>query len=416
MNEQVTSPGGNGPSGDCTPLPPNLLGDVERVRGIPIIERILDVCCRVGGMRFAAVARVGERRWVACSVADRLEFGLRPGGELELETTLCHEVVGNDTEIFIDDAASDARYADHPCPRHYGFRSYVSVPIRLSDGTPFGTLCALDPEPSRVRERGVPELFRLFADLIASRVESDLRVERSETALADERERSRLHEELIAVLGHDLRNPLASIDANAQLIDAIATDESTREPANTILRSVHRMAELIANLLDFARGRLGDGLELERRASDGLDDQLLQVIDELRVAHPDHRIDTRIDVDDAFLCDPDRVAQLLSNLVGNALLHGSAEQPIEIDARSDAESFRLSVSNGGEPIPEPVRAQLFQPFRRSNGVDSDRGALAGLGLGLHIAHEIALAHGGTLSVDSDERRTRFLFSMPIESA
>ena len=380
------------------------------------MERLLELCCSIGGMRFAAVARVDDAHWIACSTVDRLGFGLEPGDELPLDTTLCHEVVGADAEILIDDVESDPHYAMHPCPARYGFRSYVSVPIRLADGTLFGTLCALDPIPSTVRGGGVPELFRLFADLIASYLDADLKLERSESALADERERSRLREELIAVLGHDLRNPLASIDANAQLIDALADDEGTREPANTIMRSVHRMAELIANLLDYARGRLGDGLELERRSSDGLDAQLRQVIDELRIAHPSRHIVTRVDIDDTFVCDPDRVAQLLSNLVGNALLHGSADQPIEIEAVSDAEAFRLSVSNGGDPIPESIRAQLFQPFRRATPSDADHGALGGLGLGLHIAHEIALAHRGTLSVESDDWRTRFVFRMPLAAA
>lgn len=288
------------------------------------------------------------------------------------------------------------------------------MPIRLADGGTFGTLCALDPDPKRLEAAGARELFRLFADLIATHLETDRRLRTSETALAGEIERSRLREELIAVLGHDLRNPLASIDANAQLIDVLADDESTREPANTIMRSVHRMAELIANLLDFARGRLGDGLELDRRSSDGLADQLHQVIEELRITHPSRSIDTRIEIVQRFVCDPDRIAQLLSNLVGNALLHGAPEQPVEIEVSSGGGEFRLSVANGGKPIPESVRAQLFQPFRRPNGPGTDHGALGGLGLGLHIAREIALAHGGTLSVESDDRRTRFVLLMPCE--
>lgn len=123
-------------------LPENLAQDVAAVQSIPSVTNILDVVCRITGMRFAAVARVTEAHWVACSVQDNLAFGLVAGGELKLESTICHEVRGQREAVVIDDVTADARWARHHTPAQYGFRSYISVPITLPDGEFFGTLCA----------------------------------------------------------------------------------------------------------------------------------------------------------------------------------------------------------------------------------------------------------------------------------
>ncbi len=106
--------------------------------------------------------------------------------------------------------------------------------------------------------------------------------------------------------------------------------------------------------------------------------------------------------------DPARITQLFSNLIGNALTYGAKGEPISVSAVSEAETFELCVSNHGEPIPAAALERLFQPFYRS-AVSQNR---EGLGLGLYIAHEIAIAHGGTLEVDSDARQTCFTFRMP----
>lgn len=102
---------------------------------------------RVTGMGFAAIARVTGERWVACSVKDDIAFGLEPGGELKLETTICHEIRESRQAVIIPDIATDAVYRTHHTPALYGFRSYISFPILLPDGRFFGTLCAIDPEP-----------------------------------------------------------------------------------------------------------------------------------------------------------------------------------------------------------------------------------------------------------------------------
>jgi GAF domain-containing protein len=120
---------------------------VEAIAQISVVPTILDVVCKATGMRFAAVARVTADRWIACSVRDEIAFGLQPGGELKIETTICNEIREHRQAVIIDNVAEDLVYARHHTPAIYGLRSYISVPILLADGTFFGTLCAIDTVP-----------------------------------------------------------------------------------------------------------------------------------------------------------------------------------------------------------------------------------------------------------------------------
>ena len=133
----------------------NSLADVEAIRRIPAVPTILDVVCRTTGMGFAAVARVTEHRWIVCSVKDEIAFGLQPGSELKVETTICHEVRERRDPVIINHAAEDEVYGFHPTPIMYGFQSYISVPILLPNGSFFGTLCAIDPKPRMLNTREV---------------------------------------------------------------------------------------------------------------------------------------------------------------------------------------------------------------------------------------------------------------------
>ena len=128
----------------------DLSADIERVSRIAAVPTILEVVCRTTGMGFAAVARVTEDRWIACGVLDETDFGLRPGGELKVETTICHEIQSSREPVIINNAAEDEVYRKHPAAALYGFQSYISVPIILADGSFFGTLCAIDRFPARL--------------------------------------------------------------------------------------------------------------------------------------------------------------------------------------------------------------------------------------------------------------------------
>jgi hypothetical protein len=150
--------------------------DILAIGGIPAVPTILELVCRTTGMGFAAVARVTEDRWVACEVHDKIGFGLEPGGELKVETTICSEIRRDGIEVIIDQVSADETYSRHPTPALYGFESYISVPIRLPNGTFFGTLCAIDPKPARVNTPEIVGVFRMFAELIGFHLDAHRRV------------------------------------------------------------------------------------------------------------------------------------------------------------------------------------------------------------------------------------------------
>src|SRR5258706_2573439 len=386
----------------------DLRADIAAVQGIAAVPRILEVVCQSTGMGFAAVARVTEQRWVCCAVRDEIEFGLTPGGELEVETTLCHEIRQSHEAVVIDNVAEDAAYCGHHTPAKYGFQSYISMPIILADGTFFGTLCAIDPRPSRLSARHPIGMFRLFAELIAIHLEAADRLAASEARLLSERETSELREQFIAVLGHDLRNPLASIAAGTRILTKGDSKEAKNEILGLMQKSVARMSALIDNVLDFARGRLGSGITL-KRSPQSLQSVLNQVIAELRASSPDRNIETIFDLTQPVDCDGGRIAQLFSNLLGNAVAQGAAERPIRVSAPPRDGEFELSVANSGEPIPSEAMDRLFQPFYRL----AEQGSQQGLGLGPYIASEIPRAHGGIIDVNSSPQETRFTFRMPL---
>ena len=199
-------------------LSEDLKADVSDVQRVRAVSSILEVVCRVTGIGFAAVARVTEDRWIACAVKDDIAFGLKPGGELKVETTICNEIRQSGQEVVIDHVAEDPSFCRHPTPAMYGFQSYISVPIVRSNGAFFGTLCAIDPRPIKLRTPEIIGMFKLFAELISLHLDNLDRLSRSEATLADVNKEAALREEFIAVLGHDLRNPLASIKAGIDLV------------------------------------------------------------------------------------------------------------------------------------------------------------------------------------------------------
>jgi sigma-B regulation protein RsbU (phosphoserine phosphatase) len=229
--------------------------------------------------------------------------------------------------------------------------------------------------------------------------------------LATERETAELREQFIAVLGHDLRNPLAAISAGARILQRSGALQQHKElrVLDMINTTVTRMSDLIDNVLDFARGRLGGGITLSRAANRPLGPVLEQVVDELRTASPRRVIETNLEIAAPVNCDRTRIGQLASNLIGNALTHGAPDQPVRVGAKTEGGEFKLWVANAGEPIPAAAMGKLFEPFFRGDVRDSRRG----LGLGLHIASQIAQAHGGRIDVTSTPDETRFVFTMPL---
>ncbi len=231
-------------------------------------------------------------------------------------------------------------------------------------------------------------------------------------ALQLSKEAALIRDQLIAVLGHDLRNPLAAIASANRMMRREVQSETTLELLDAAQGAVDRMAALIDDIMDFARSQLGQGISVDRRTTVPLKPALEQAVKEIELAHPGTQIETEFDFADPLSCDAARIAQLLSNLLANAVTHGDARKPIQVRAEDREGAFVLSVANSGPPIPKRALKMLFQPFFRTRMEESQRG----LGLGLYIATEIAKAHGGALTVSSDADETVFTFEIPRSQA
>ena len=220
---------------------------------------------------------------------------------------------------------------------------------------------------------------------------------------ADFEANERFRELFIAVLGHDLRDPLAAIMGGAQLMMRRGglTPDQTRV-LERITHSATRMARLTSEVMDFTRSRLGGGLVLNRNEV-LFHDIVRAVIADLQASHPSCEIRLMTDGPGDGAWDGDRLSQVVWNLIGNALVHGG-QQPVDVRVVGNEQSLRFEVHNGGAPIAPELLPIIFDPFRRAGDV----GRSHGLGLGLYIAQQIVHAHGGTLTVESTaERGTTF---------
>lgn len=390
-------------------MPDSLSRHVKEIQSIAAVPRMLETVAALTGLRFVCIAHVTASSWTTCAVYDQLGFGLVPGAQLDVTTTLCEEVRDTREAVIIDSVRDSDCYRDHHTPRIYGFQSYFSIPIFRPDGFYFGTLCGLDPEPARLSEGAIVPALTLFAELVSRQLETERSLRETTSALLSERETAELREQFIAVLGHDLRTPLGAILAGAELLARRHNDPVTRQVVERMRSSTLRMAGLVDNVVDFTRGRMGSGLALDLSRHDDVDRVLEQVVDELRGAYPARAIDSSIARGIALRCDPPRLAQLLSNLLKNALVHGDPAQPVEVRAGIDGAGFVLEVSNTGPQLGPDIIDQLFKPYWRAISRPGDEG----LGLGLYIVDQIARGHGGALGVVSEGGHTTFTFSMPV---
>jgi two-component system, sensor histidine kinase and response regulator len=219
----------------------------------------------------------------------------------------------------------------------------------------------------------------------------------------------RLNEMFTALLAHDLRNPLSAILASAELLHRRSDDGLTQEAAARIASSGKRMSHLIEDMLDLARARLAGGIVVKREPTD-FRALVERVVREHRATAPQRRIETDYRGDFSGSWDTDRVAQVASNLIGNALKHGDPDAPVEVQLDgTEHEAVVLCVANKGTIAPE-LSEHLFDPFR---GGQRAAGRSEGLGLGLYIVYQIVKAHCGRVEVQSGtDNRTTFRVSVP----
>lgn len=230
----------------------------------------------------------------------------------------------------------------------------------------------------------------------------------------EEREQEALfRERFIGVLGHDLGNPLAAIRlSTSNLLRRQNLPGDLRRSLQRIDASAERMTRLVGQLLDFSRARMAGGIPIFRRAVE-MQEICEHVISELEVAYPERRIVLEVRGTTAGLWDGERLGQVLSNLIANALEHSPPETDVVVTLLDEGETQRAEVHNGGAPIPEALRAHIFEPFRGSKRSQPGAARQAGLGLGLYIVREVVVGHGGQVEVHSTlEEGTRFILTLP----
>lgn len=211
-------------------------------------------------------------------------------------------------------------------------------------------------------------------------------------------------ERFMGMLAHDLRQPLNAIATAAHAMQAAAPQAARFFGVQQ--RAVERMTRMIDELLDFTRNRPESGMPLQREPLN-LADTVRNVIEEIRMAHADRRLELSVEGSCTGCWDPDRLVQVCTNLVVNALEHSAKTSPVQLRLVGDDENVMLRVSNVGPVIPLELQRTIFQPFRRGWGSTS-----RGVGLGLHIVDLIVRAHGGTITVESDGSGTHFAVSLP----
>jgi signal transduction histidine kinase len=267
-------------------------------------------------------------------------------------------------------------------------------------------------------------LYKPFdAHILRSKVEVFIELQTGKLQLAEQLETVqqllRTNEMLVAVLGHDLRNPLSAVMSSAELLPLVSTDERVVSAARRIQDSGARMSRMIEQLLDVAR--LRSGLLTLAPAQVDLAAICRDIVGEFTGAGGGPGREPRIEIksvgDTGGHWDPDALAQVVSNLLGNALQHGARRQPVSVRLDGeDSAAVRLRVCNAGR-IPEEVAANIFKPFYSAARTDRPENSGGGLGLGLYIVGEIVRLHGGRLDVlSSDEQGTVFDIVLPRSAA
>jgi len=284
----------------------------------------------------------------------------------------------------------------------------VNALRRMVDGCVHQEIAALVATDRRKYERQLLEARKLAEALLESErkaqneLQQVLREQQQEASA-----RALLAEQLIGIVSHDLRTPLNAVLLGSTLLGASGLNAAQTRTVARITSAMHRANRLINDLLDFTQARLGGGLRVTRAEVD-LHAVVADCVEELTMASPgrvlEHR---RLGAGTAFV-DADRLSQVVTNLASNALAYGATHLPITITSSVAENELTISIHNDGEPIPEELVPHLFEPLRR--GEQQVKSGSRSVGLGLYIVHEIATAHGGTVSVaSSKEAGTTFIF-------
>jgi signal transduction histidine kinase len=301
--------------------------------------------------------------------------------------------------IDVPDVAADPHLAPMlPVFRAEGIAALAFIPL-IRGSQLIGKFMLYQDAPRALTSAEL-DLARAIADHVAAAVARF-------TALDELRANLHFHEMFVGILGHDLRNPLNAIVTSAQLALMRSSNEKLTKPLSRILTSSGRMSRMIDQVLDFTRMRVGGGIPIEPRPMDVVP-VLRQILDELEDAHPDRALRLAATGNTTGSWDADRLAQVFSNLVANALQHGDIAGPVHVRVDGTApDEVRVAIHNLGV-IPPAYRSGLFEPMS-----GRDRGGARGLGLGLYITREVVQSHGGNITVLTDPvDGTTFAVTLP----
>jgi signal transduction histidine kinase len=341
-------------------------------------------------IKLLIVDDVEENRIVLDALLRRegLEILMAASGPEALELLLLHEVA--------------LALLDVQMPEMDGFE--LAELMRGAERTkhvPIIFVTAGSRDPQRVfrgYEKGAVDfLFKpIDAHMLKSKVDVFLELFRQKKELANA---LRLNEMFVGILGHDLRNPLNTIVMGAQRLDVDLTDQGSLTTVRRMLSASERMTAMIEQLLDLTRARLANGVGfVAAREPVTVGDLVQRTAEELRGAHPEREILVEVSGDSATSGDADRLLQVFSNLMANAVIHGAAGSPIGVSVHSSELEVAVRVLNKGT-IASEILPTMFDPFRGRQAAGSKS---RGLGLGLFISQQIAAAHGGSVSVESAE--------------
>ncbi|QSQ22156.1 GAF domain-containing protein [Pyxidicoccus parkwayensis] len=294
--------------------------------------------------------------------------------------------------------------------RRFPIHSLVGVPLRMQ-GRVVGVLTLCRFSQGRPFTRDDLGLLEELAAKAALSIENARLFAEQQRTQEELRRRAEFEQQLVGIVSHDLRNPLAAISMSAGLMEKKGElSDSQKRMVVRINQATERAARMIRDLLDFTKARLGGGIALHRQPTD-LKDVVHQVVDEVLVAHQGRRVELDVESELKGAWDPDRIAQVLTNLLSNALTYSPADAPVRVGARLDGDSAVLTIFNGGAPIPAELMPRLFEPMTR--GMLKEGQSSRSIGLGLYIVRDIVQGHGGGVDVVSAaDHGTTFTVRLP----
>lgn len=389
--------------------------DVQAVERIAAVPKILEVVTRITGMRFAAIARVTESQWVACAVRDDIAFGLAPGSELELCSTICNEVRQHQQPVVFGHASEHPHFSSHHTPLQYGLESYISVPIFRGGGAFFGTLCAIDPRPAELDDPSILGSLELFAELIGLQLDTEDELELSQAALGTALDLATLREQIVAGIGQDLKQPIQGVIMESYLAKTIpGLDPAVRGHLDAIETTVWQMSARLGDLMDVGRRRLSEGVPLAPTSAQVLSHELDLVLSDVAAAHPRRALAAMVVIERPVECDARRLADLLMHLLKHALQHGNADRPVSVAATTTDLTLTLQIVSRGKPAPAHDGAS--RAVARAPGRVVPMDLTDDVGMDLFIASQIAQAHGGRIDAASSSDATLLTFTMPLVAA